>query len=752
MGGERVDKQRFFMWHSFVMSDICSVFLRRPFFLVFIGLIIFIRVWYHFMGGEQPVSGDGSSAEQQSAVCMGTVEEIQVRASGRVLVLADTHIKNTSSETIIPSKKVLIYDTSKQDLFANSKPGNKIRITGTYAPFSRAGNPGEFDEYMYYSAKGMDGKIFAESVTVTDSRYDFFRYALFSMRQKVVEQFFSVMEEDDAGILCAMIAGEKAYLPEEEKELYQQTGIGHMLVISGLHISLLAAGLFFFLRSYVMPMKGAVAVTVVFLFLYGELTGFQVAAVRAVLMMCGSLLARYAGRSYDALSVLSFSGIITLLQEPVQLFQCGFLLSYTAVGGILLFSPVLEKCKGKNGIWQSMVFSASVFAVTMPVMLWFYYEICPYSVLANVVVLPFLSLLVGVGAAGCAISFFSPAGGEFVLGAAHYILKFYEIICRFISGLPASRIVTGRPSAWCIVVYYLVLVAVVCFYRKWEERWCFYAGVAVVLLVCYSFRPGIRFLYTQLDVGQGDCACIFNGDTTVLIDGGSSSKEEIGKYVIQKFLKFYGRTRIDKVFISHSDADHTNGITELVENQENWGISVSGVVMPDIQKRDENYETLVRTFARCHTKVSVMKKGNCFRTGELSFLCLHPYAEYEWKSENDYSLTLEITWQDVRILSTGDLEEQGEGVISGLTGSYDLLKVGHHGSKTSTSPEFLHRVSPQHAVISAGRNNRYGHPAAVTLEKLRQEEVCIWNTAEQGAVFLWREAGGKRIESYRALV
>lgn len=723
--------------------------LRRPLFLVFLILLAFVSVWYHWMGAEGPdFQSSGSLGQQlpgqQPAECVGRVEEIQVKTSGKVLVLADADVKNTISSERISCQKILIFQSKKQDLFDESRPGNQLYIKGTYTAFERAGNPGQFDERLYYGGCGIDGKLFADSVKVTDSRCDWFRCMLDSLRQKAAKRLFEVMQEDDAGMLCAMLLGEKAYLPEEEKEMYQRTGIGHMLVISGLHISLLAAGLFYFLRSYVMPMKGAVVVTVIFLFLYGQFTGFQVAAARSVLMMSCALIARYTGRSYDPLSALSLSGILTIIQEPMQLFQCGFLLSYTAIGGILLFAPVLEKSRKKNGIWQSFFFSASVFAVTMPVMLWFYYETCPYSVLANVLVLPFLSLLVGVGAAGCILSFFWPPGGAFLLASAHYILEFYEMVCRMILSLPMSRVVTGRPPVWCLIVYYAVLVSAVCLYLKWEQCGWLYAGAALLFMLCLLFRPHIRFLYTQLDVGQGDCACLFYGDRTILIDGGSSSESEVGKYKIQKFLKYYGRTRVDFVFVSHSDADHTNGVAELVENQQKWGISVGGVVMPEIGKKDDGYDSLVSLFSRYHTPVYQMKKGDRFCEGELSLLCLHPFPEYEWKSANDYSLTLEITYRNIRILSVGDLEEDGEQVVGHVTGPYDLLKVGHHGSKTSSSPQFLHETAPVHAVISAGRGNRYGHPSPVTIERLEQEGACIWNTMEQGAVFVqWKPEGRK---------
>ena len=716
---------------------------RRPLFLIFLTLLAFVSVWYHWMGDGGQQSPVQELLMQQPAECVGRVEEIQVKTSARVLVLADVHLKNKNSNERIPCEKILIFHSKNQHLFDDSRPGNQLYIRGTYAVFTRAGNPGEFDERLYYRSRGIDGKMFAESATVTDRRCNMFRNALFTLRQQATERLFAAMREDDAGMLCAMLLGEKAYLPEEEKEMYQRTGIGHMLVISGLHISLLAAGLFYFLRSYVMPMKGAVVVTIAFLFLYAQFTGFQVAAVRAVLMMSCSLFARYAGRSYDPLSALSLSGIVTIVLEPAQLFQCGFLLSYTAVGGILLFAPVMEK-SSRSKLWQSVFFSASVFAVTAPIMLWFYYEICPYSVLANVLVLPFLSLLVGIGAAGCIVSFFWPSGGAFLLSFAHYILEFYESVCRVILSLPFSRIVTGRRPVRCIIAYYVVLVSAVCLYLKWDERRWFYAGAALLFLICLSFRPRMGFLYTQLDVGQGDCACLFYGDTTILIDGGSSSEQEIGNYTIQKFLKYYGRTRIDRVFLSHSDADHTNGVEELAVNQDKWGIEVVGVVMPEIEKKDERYESLVSLFSKWNTPVYTMKKGDRFCLGELSLECLHPFPDYEWKSENDYSLTLDIAYRNIRILSVGDLEEEGEQTMERAKGPYDLLKVGHHGSKTSSSPGFLHEAAPRHAVISAGRDNRYGHPSPVTIERLEQEGASIWNTVEQGAVFLrWTEDGGK---------
>lgn len=520
-------------------------------------------------------------------------------------------------------------------------------------------------------------------------------------------------------------------------------------------MSLLGAGLFFFLRSYCLPMRKAVVATVVFLYLYGKFTGFPVATERAVLMMACGLFARYTGRCYDALSAMALSGIITLFQQPLQLFQCGFILSYTAIAGIVLFSPVMEKLSPyfkKNGLrgkmLQAVMSSTSVFLVTVPVMLWFFYEISPYAILANLVVLPLLSLLVGAGIFGCIISFFWEAAGGFLLSTVHYILQFYEMVCLAVEELPGHNVVTGRPAPECILLYYAVLVGGIFLYVKWEKKWTTFIAGMLLAGIFLFFPPSPSFLYIQLDVGQGDCSVILCGNKTYLIDGGSTSQKEVGKYVISKCLKYYGRSRIDAVFITHSDADHTNGILELAANQQKWNIRIDKIIMPGIQKTDPGYKTLYRSFRLYNIEVNRMKKGDFLSWQALHIRCVHPSMDYEWESENDYSLTLDITYRDLRILATGDLEQQGERAAGDLRGGYDLLKVGHHGSKTSTSQEFLAMVSPRYAVISAGKKNRYGHPSPETVKKLKTAGVRIWNTMECGAVFAeWRF--GKRIYGFR---
>ncbi len=436
------------------------IMFGRPLFAVFLLQILFVGIWYHIFGGEKTPLLEDIPVE-----CVGRVDEIRIGTSGIVLVLSDVKAKNKDTGREIYTDRCIVYDFSDKHLFSNSKIGNTIHIQGAYSTFETVSNPGGFDENLYYKSQGISAKIFADSLEIVNDRMDPLQHGLYLLRQRAMEQLLAVMEERDAGVLGAMILGEKSYLPADRKEQFQKTGIGHLLAISGLHVSLLGAGLFFFLRSYCLPMRQAVVFTVVFLFIYGQFTGFPVATERAVLMMACGLFARYTGRCYDALSAMALSGIITLLQQPLQLFQSGFILSYTAIAGIVLFSPVMEKLSpyfkkyGMRGkILQAVLSSVSVFLVTLPVLLWFFYEISPYAILANLVVLPLLSLLVGAGVFGCIISFFWKAAGGFLLSTVHYILRFYEIVCMVMEELPGHSVVTGRPALELILLYYVILV------------------------------------------------------------------------------------------------------------------------------------------------------------------------------------------------------------------------------------------------------------------------------------------------------
>ncbi|MEE3468657.1 MAG: ComEC/Rec2 family competence protein, partial [Eubacterium sp.] len=258
---------------------------------------------------------------------------------------------------------------------------------------------------------------------------------------------------------------------------------------------------------------------------------------------------------------------------------------------------------------------------------------------------------------------------------------------------------------------------------------------------------------TNLDVGQGDCCCIQTPEgKCVLIDGGSTDIKEVGRYRIVPFLKYYGIDTIDYMIITHSDADHISGLSEILADERHFGLTVNHVVMPDIQNKDENYLAFERLIPGGPLYI---KTGDAIRIGEVTLTCLHPSIGFQWEDVNDYSTVLELEYKDFHGLFTGDLGFHGEeemvqeiARVQREIPDVDYLKVGHHGSKNSSSEAFLSRVRPEIAVASAGENNRYHHPAKEALERLDAVGAYVYCTKEAGAVTTWTDGEQIRVSEF----
>lgn len=253
--------------------------------------------------------------------------------------------------------------------------------------------------------------------------------------------------------------------------------------------------------------------------------------------------------------------------------------------------------------------------------------------------------------------------------------------------------------------------------------------------------PG-RMKIVMADVGQGDGIYIKGPEgRRYFVDGGSSDISSVGKYRIEPFLLSQGVRTLDYVFISHGDTDHMSGIAEMLVNQQ-LGIQIQNLVLPTERVWDKELEELAALAAENGTRVVVMEAGNVLTEGQgdktLTLTCLAPSQGYQGESGNAASMVLDVSFGEFDMLMTGDLEGEGEENLleNSTLHQYDVLKTAHHGSKNSTSAEFLARVSPKVAWISAGSDNRYGHPHGETLERLLAVGSQIFCTAESGAVTL----------------
>lgn len=745
------------------------------------------------------------------------------------------------------------------------KIGQQIVLEGTFALFSTATNPGEFDAQAYYAAKGIGGRVRKAQILAAGEKYSFLREKLYGFRQVLHDRLAEVFPAKEASVMQTLLLGEKEELDAEVKALYQKNGIAHILSISGLHITLLGMGVYRLLKRLGLPVRAAAVGGAMLLLIYGVMVGMSVSASRAIGMYLLQMLGIFVGRTYDMLTGLGLMALLLVLQEPERLFDVSFLMSFGAVLGICILTPVLsgdsrerdagqremdtgqrerdtdEELEGK-GIsawpvwlrtvadilgdsayarnkyregWRKVAYegirrmmsavkggfatSVGVILFTLPVQLWFFYEIPVYSVLLNLLVLPFMSAVV----AGGILSLIPGLG---IVGTVDcLILWWYEWICERFGELPGAVWCVGQPEIWQIACYYAGIFLLV-FGRKYVEAWkkrgtygeenvpgdrshsartphliaaVMILGLLIGLLTG-NFDRGSRV--TFLNVGQGDGIVVETGQGAYLFDCGSTSRKNIGEYVLKPYLKSRGICSLRGVFVSHPDEDHMNGVLELLENGEEWGITAEQLFLPAIREleRRETFEQLLAAAEDAGIPVSYIKCGDEIRDSQLRLLCLHPEENTTLADANAYSecFYVEVFAKKMKqeaiddrkandasggsaigkisILLTGDVEGEGERQLTQRLQEergqrefrVDILKVAHHGSGYSTGTEFLATASPATAIISCGRNNSYGHPHAETLQRLEDARVPWYGTMDYGALTVNVDSHGNRLRGY----
>ena len=686
--------------------------MRRPLFMACLCLVIVITIMKILTGagtgGDAVLPPDGSPVRITGRIDTRTSEVIILQCISLIHEDQTYSYSGKLQCELDNMKTAMITAGAVTGEEASFKIGQQIILEGTFSHFATATNPGEFDVQRYYAAKGIGGRVRQSQILAVGETYSFLREKLYGFRQVLHDRLAEVFPAKEASVMQTLLLGEKEELDAEVKALYQKNGIAHILSISGLHITLLGMGVYRLLKRLGLPVRAAAVGGAMLLLMYGVMVGMSVSASRAIGMYLLQMLGIFVGRTYDMLTGLGLMALLLVLQEPERLCDVSFLMSFGAVLGICILTPVLSgdsremdadaELEGKEiSVWpvwlrtvadilgdsayarnkyregwrkvsyegiQRMVstvkggFAASVGVIlfTLPVQLWFFYEIPVYSVLLNLLVLPFMSVVV----AGGILSLIPGLG---LVGTVDcLILWWYEWICVRFAKLPGAIWCVGRPEVWQIVCYYVGILLLV-FGREYVEAWnrrgtygeknvpgdrLHFARtphlIAVVMilglligLLTGNFDCGSRV--TFLDVGQGDGIVVETGQGAYLFDCGSTSRKNIGEYVLKPYLKSRGTRSLRGVFVSHPDEDHMNGVIELLENGADWGIVVEQLFLPAIAegKRTESFAALLAAAEAAEVPVSYIKCGDEIRDSQLRLLCLHPEENTTLADANAYS-------------------------------------------------------------------------------------------------------------------
>lgn len=778
-------------------------------------------------------------ADQTGVTVSGRVENLTVKEDRIVCTLKHVTIPEAYDGSGLNGKYgLLLYFPDDPDV-PLPKVGAKITCSGTYFKFQGAENEGQFHTRKYYTCKGIDGVLRDPVLQSVQSPLFGLQDALYRMREGIRGIFYAYLDEQDASILTALLLGDKGMLSSDVKALYQNAGIAHILSLSGLHVAAIGLTLLKLLKSFFRKIfhktalcrdltaggrrLGIVSISVsgTILLFWCMMTGYATATIRAFVMFVLCAIADLAGRTYDLLSAAAFASIITAILNPLCIYDAGFQLSFGAVISIGIFYPLFRSFFGKWGqkkIMQGLVVSFSIQIGTLPIVAWHFYQVPLAGIGLNLVIVPLMSIVLALGVAlACSGGLFLlvkwPIFAEMCRIEAFItcvILKFYEKSAGLATQIPGSVLVIGRPKAAQILAFYAFLALLAVWMRLEEKRREESLGgiperdidhngrhntvlqVALhvmrkALILCVLLTIACVIVITRrrevaevrnLSVGQGDCTLVINHTCVILCDCGSSTENEVGKYVLIPCLKYNGIKRIDDLCISHFDSDHVNGILELLEDSV-YCRKIQRILLsaraPELDGETENYRRFLELVQQNQIPVYLMKTGDILSEGSMEMTCLSPSeGQNDYEDTNAASLVLRIREKKsgFRMLLTGDIGETTENRMleelqeRGQTELLlsDYLKVAHHGSGSSSSGDFLQMIYadgrlsnegdnkdalrgdepnkktedfPRIAVISVGERNTYGHPHKETLQRLSAVPgLYCFRTDEAGEVLL----------------
>ena len=689
--------------------------------------------------------------------------------------------------------------------------GDRVKFTAKLRMPRNFRNPGAFDYEGYLHGLGMTSiaSVAANEIEIVPGRTgDTLGFWRSRCRGSILRHVHDLWKGEDAALFAAMIVGDDSLLLRQVREEFQETGVYHLLVVSGMNVGLLALAVFWMARLLRAPQWIAALITIALSVFYAFVAGMGAPILRAVFMLSIYLLGRLFYRDRSALNATGFAALVVLAVSPHAWFEPSFQLTFLALLAISGISiPLLDRTSARLGralahfestsydltlpprlaqfrldlrliagrlagftgqrvagflvtgtvrsalvIYDLLVVSSITQAVLVLPMRLYFHRAAIVGLPANLLVLPLAGLLMNSAVAAIALSYVSAFLAHIAAVIASSVLH-WTLFC--IVSLSRWNISQWRiPDPDLLVVLVSVAGIIVALATVHGRRRVVIAGTAVLFVsatVAALYRPAPEFErgkleITAIDVGQGDSLLVVTPEgKTMLMDGGGAigpfrGEFDYGEDVVSPYLWARGLDHLDVIALSHAHDDHLGGLPRALQNfhpKELW-VGINPESAPLIH--------LFELAQAGHTEIFQLTSNDSFDWAGTHIRVLSPPPDWQPKAtpKNDDSLALLISYGHASALMAGDLEKKMERFVATESPQADLLKVAHHGSNTSTTPELLAAVQPRFAVISAGAHNSFGHPRPEVLERLGEAHVKTYRTDKLGAVTFLMD--GKDVE------
>lgn len=628
--------------------------------------------------------------------------------------------------------------------------GDKVEFTGFLQELDLNKHKNGFNEKMYYHSLNVDYKCYPDEIRFIENTKTFnsIRYSLKDSLFKNIDELFSI---EDGGVLKAILTGIDDYILNDLNDLYSLAGISHILCISGLHLSILIFMLNYLLEKvlFLSPVI-SVSISCVFSILFLIFIGFTPSLCRATIIALSTLIGKLIFRRISSFNSLAIAGGIILIFNPLSLWNVGFQLSFACISGIYVYNMIFPKSfdlklsplqKFLKRTLQAFGVSLYTSLFSFPILAYYFNNISIIGIILNIFIVPLCSLLLISSIFSCAFAYMFMPFAELISLLPKYILLYINTLTTFGIELSFSNLLIASPNFLTVLFYYLLILCVSYYGFKFCNKYSLSILIFMLFLSIYSneliFKKNtIAFL----NVGQGDSTVITTYDNkAIVIDGGGIFGLDIGQNtgysVVKPYLNTLGINEIEAVFITHFDRDHVLGIIELCDLMKVNGVYISSYPFDNLTYWEELKKIINLKDIPLYT-VTAEDTFSWDNYGE--FTCFAPQDDIYFidGDDNHGSLVLKYSYGGVNTILTGDATSEDEYIIleKGYDISSNILKLGHHGSKYSSSSEFLEAVNADIAIVSCGYNNLYNHPHPDTLS--RALNMDIYRTDTMGDILL----------------
>lgn len=694
-------------------------------------IIFFIIGAIRFYSVDTLPPNDISKLELQTVAVTGTVREEPTKKilpndlkQLRLIVDVDS-VKVKGIDSPVSGAMILTSYTKPDENFVTARIGDKVHAEGTLRLITNYKNPGQIDTVTRMKSDGITARMSAgkKGIEVEEVEGNFwikFLRTVAAIREHYRESMTKVMPAEDAAAIFAMLFGGYTGINQEVVEDFQTTGIVHILSVSGSHMSLLAMATAWLCLILKFPRIVTMALGTFVIGTYTLLSGVLPQVTRSAIM--GILVFTSTALEVEAIGarLLTLTALTMLIVKPLLLFDISFQLSFSATAGLIYLAGDLRNLMYRLphcfSYPASIAFSAQV--ASLPIIIWYFNQVSLSSVLSNIFVMPILEIVIVVGLMGGLIALVIPFFGKIIFVGEALIFSLGAELNRLIANLPFSAIQVPTMGFSAGFIYYLALI-----FRRPEIL------LALIIILFVNFRTSGELEVSFVDVGQGDCAVVLTPNRKCLIfdTGGVREKMfDVGGRVVVPYLKHENVREVEYIFLTHAHEDHSGGAGSIIKK-----MPVREVITAGESKSE--YAAVFGISEKFLDNVRAGKKGEIFNVDGVTVeIIFAPNVG----TGNEISNVYKIRYGEVTFLITGDLviEIENEILREGLNVKSTVLKVGHHGSKTSSSEDFLKAVNAKCAVISVGYGNNFGHPRHEVLERLNNLGVKIFRTDIDGLI------------------